>query len=381
MDRNIELRWPAVYKKTFGPLVFLTLAVLLLDAVVEYRTVGGFSPIVIKDFITVALCAIPYALFRFGVMSKQNVIALMVYTIVIGIMVMLPYRVQRPHIEFEVYFLKIEIILVILTYAIGILVNPRHIIDLLVMNLVFIAFCYFYTASFFDTEKYWYYIALITGTGVLGYKLHKIFIDINMQLGEANLVIQKQNTDLSKANDAKDQLLEILGHDLKAPFFHSSALMSLIDETTDSQKKEEYRALMKQAINDGDELVASLLDWVDVQSDYMKFELSAYDMRAILEEAISEVESAATLKDIKIHEDYNCGPLVKMDAKLMETIVRNLLNNAIKFSHNGAEVFVRMRCDKKNVTVEVEDFGVGIEPERIEELFKVGQIRPSMGTK
>ena len=71
LDRNIELRWPAVYKKTFGPLVFLTLAVLLLDAVVEYRTVGGFSPIAIKDFITVALCAIPYALFRFAVRQKK----------------------------------------------------------------------------------------------------------------------------------------------------------------------------------------------------------------------------------------------------------------------------------------------------------------------
>lgn len=193
-------------------------------------------------------------------------------------------------------------------------------------------------------------------------------------------MIQKQNTDLSKANDAKDQLLEILGHDLKAPFFHLSALMTLIDESTDPQKKEEYRALMKQAITDGDELVASLLDWVDVQSDYMKFELSAYDMRAILEEAISGVESAAALKNITINEEFNCEPLVKMDAKLMETIVRNLLNNAIKFSHNGSEVFVRMTCDKKNVVVEVQDFGVGIEPERIEELFKVGKIRPSMGT-
>jgi len=111
----------------------------------------------------------------------------------------------------------------------------------------------------------------------------------------------------------------------------------------------------------------------------MKFELSAYDMRAILEEAISGVESSAALKNIAINEDYHCEPLVKMDAKLMETIVRNLLNNAIKFSDNGSEVFVRMICDKKNVVVEVQDFGVGIEPERIEELFKVGKIRPSMG--
>lgn len=132
-------------------MVFLTLAILLLDDVVEYRAVGGFGPTVIKDFVTVALCVIPDALFRFGLMAKQNVISLMVYTIVIGIMVMLPYRVQQTHIEFEVYFLKIEIILVILTYAIGILVNPRHTLVLLVMNLVFIAFCYYYTASFFDT--------------------------------------------------------------------------------------------------------------------------------------------------------------------------------------------------------------------------------------
>jgi light-regulated signal transduction histidine kinase (bacteriophytochrome) len=68
---------------------------------------------------------------------------------------------------------------------------------------------------------------------LLGYKLNRIFFELNQQVSDANVLIQSQNEDLTRANAAKDQLFEIFGHGLKAPFSHLSALVTLSDHTDD----------------------------------------------------------------------------------------------------------------------------------------------------
>ena len=177
-----------------------------------------------------------------------------------------------------------------------------------------------------------FYIMLLTCTSLLGYKLNRIFFDLNQQVAEANALIQSQNEDLMRANAAKDQLFEILGHDLKAPFFHLSALITLCEHTNDPVKKEEYIQLMKIAIKDGDDLVASILNWVDVQSMYMTFELHEHDLLDMVKNAISVKETNAKLKNINIDLNIEEGLVMNMDVRMMETIFRNLVCNAIKFS-------------------------------------------------
>lgn len=194
-----------------------------VDAWVEYSA-GGLTPFFYKDIITASIIGICYALFGLKKISKTVAINITVYSIVIGIMILLPFRLELADFYFETYFLKVEIILVILTYAIGILVHPKHILYLLILNLIFIAACVYGMYGEYPISKFVFYIMLMTCNSLLGYKLNRIFLDLNHQVADANALIQTQNENLTRANAAKDQLFEILGHDLKAPF---TALISL----------------------------------------------------------------------------------------------------------------------------------------------------------
>lgn len=375
-----ELEWPAVYLKMFAPLMIVVMITIGVDAWVEFSA-GGLSPFFYKDIVTVIIIAGCYALFGLKKIHKTVAINITVYSIIVGIMVLLPFRLEKTDFYFETYFLKVEIILIILTYSIGILVHPKHILYLLLLNLIFIGACIYGMQGAYPVSKFVFYIMLLTCTSLLGYKLNRIFFDLNQQVAEANALIQSQNEDLMRANAAKDQLFEILGHDLKAPFFHLSALLTLFEHTNDPAKKEEYMRLMKNAIKDGDDLVASILNWVDVQSMYMTFELHEHDLLDMVKNAISVKETNAKLKNINIDLNIEEGLVMNMDVRMMETIFRNLVCNAIKFSHRDSSITVSGKKEGDYVIISIKDQGIGMSEEIKNELFKYGKIPPRLGTE
>ncbi len=378
--KDNELTWPEVYLRMFAPIMIVVLITIGADAWVEYEE-RGVSPFFIKDLITMVIIGFSYALFSLEKLTKTEVINISVYTIVVGIMLLLPFRLQLADFYFEVYFLKVEIILIILTYAIGILVHPKHILYLLILNLIFITACIVAMQDAYPISKFVFYVMLMTATSLLGYKLNRIFLDLNIQVAEANELIQSQNEDLKRANEAKDQLFEILGHDLKAPFFHLSALVSLLNNTDDEEKKQEYIDLMKDAICRGDKLVGSLLDWVDVQSTYLKFTLEKDSIERIIDTAIDVKKADATLKDLRIIKSVPSDFKIAMDSRMMDTIFRNLISNAIKFSYRGGNICVRAINKENEAFLSVTDEGVGMDEEVIQQLFTYGKIPTQKGTE
>ena len=375
-----QIEWPSVYLKMFAPLMIVTLITIGVDAWVEFAS-GGTTPFFFKDLVTIVIIGTTYALFGLNVISKTTAINITVYSIVLGIMLLLPFRLSNANFQFETYFLKVEIILIILTYAIGILVHPRHILYLLIMNLIFIASCIYGMDGAYPISRFVFYIMLMTCTSLLGYKLNRIFFDLNQQVSDANALIQTQNEDLMRANAAKDQLFEILGHDLKAPFFHLSALLTLFDNTEDPDKRSEYKKMMKAAIKDGDNLVASILNWVDVQSTYMKFELEEHNLSQIVDQAILYAHANAKLKEIAFKTDIDNSLTMLLDYRMMETVLRNLISNAIKFSARGSVVTIAASSDDKETTIQIIDNGIGMTEEIKNELFKYGKIPTRLGTE
>ncbi|GEM_PF-898760 len=378
--RGEQLEWPAVYLKMFSPMMIVVLITIGVDAWVEYST-GGLSPFFYKDLVTIGIIAFAYVLFLFKKIHKTMAINVTVYSIVIGIMALLPFRLDVEDFHFESYFLKVEIVLVILTYAIGILVNPWHILYLLILNLVFIAFCIYGMQGEYPIAKFIFYIMLMTCTSLLGYKLNRIFFDLNHQVSAANALIQSQNEDLKRTIAAKDQLFEILGHDLKAPFFHLSALLTLSDHTEDPEKKKEYKQMMKDAIKEGDQLVASILDWVDVQSTYMNFELHEGSVNEIVADTVLSEQIRAKLKDIQIETDIEPELRMQMDSQMMATVLRNIICNAVKYSHRNSTIQVVGKKGPDHIILQVIDKGIGMSEEIKNELFMYGKISTRVGTE
>lgn len=138
---------------------------------------------------------------------------------------------------------------------------------------------------------------------------------------------------------------------------------------------------MKTAIQDGDNLVASILDWVDVQSTYMKFELEKMSVDDLIDDAIHHKQMNATLKKIKIEKYFEEGLMMHMDCRMMETIKRNLICNSIKFSHREDNIKISGKVADSDVVISVTDQGIGRTEEIKNELFKFGKIPPRLGTE
>ena len=101
----------------------------------------------------------------------------------------------------------------------------------------------------------------------------------------------------------------------------------------------------------------------------------------MVKNAISVKETNAKLKNINIDLNIEEGLVMNMDVRMMETIFRNLVSNAIKFSHRDSSITVTGKKEGDYVIISIQDQGIGMSEEIKNELFKYGKIPPRVGTE
>jgi signal transduction histidine kinase len=188
---------------------------------------------------------------------------------------------------------------------------------------------------------------------------------------------------LRELNASKDRFFSIIGHDLRTPFSVISGLSVHLMEDWDSADRESNKqrlSLMVQSSNRALELLENLLTWAQLQSDGMKAEKRVVNVARLITNVTGLMEGAAARKQISIENSVEQGCVGFIDENMIATVLRNLLSNALKFSHKGGMVSVRASCTKERLLMEVEDQGTGIPPELKEKLFKVAEKTMRKGT-
>ncbi|WP_395373979.1 ATP-binding protein [Marinicella sp. W31] len=187
--------------------------------------------------------------------------------------------------------------------------------------------------------------------------------------------IKQLEVDLSAAEMAKMEFLATMSHEIRTPL---NGIVPLIDivldsELTDFQK--DYLTTAHTSATQMQKLIDDLLDFSKVEAGKMRIELSGLKVKKILEEVRFGLEAAAEKKglDVHINVDSSISPLLRGDPIRLRQVLTNLVSNAIKFSHNGTIVMsaVRLRSEGKHdiVRFSVQDEGIGIDSESIDELF------------
>ena len=203
----------------------------------------------------------------------------------------------------------------------------------------------------------------------------------------STLVQRRQFADLSEKfraqNALKDRLFTILAHDLRGPIGNLSLMLGMAcDQPLDDS---DLRAILKesrQASQSTYNLLDNVLGWVRSQLE----EVTALRERfPVLRSLVAvQVWLEATAKAKGVHLVVDCHESFTMvgDERMMETIVRNLVSNAIKYSPPGSTVIVRSRTvpDDGTLLIEVVDQGVGITEEKLAGLFSSEQKRSQPGT-
>jgi signal transduction histidine kinase len=186
--------------------------------------------------------------------------------------------------------------------------------------------------------------------------------------------IKNNENRLAQLNATKDKFFSIIAHDLKNPFntlIGISELMISNPEIKDSEDFDELMEGMFQTATLGHNLLENLLEWSRSQIGTIVLKPELISLDTIFEATSTFFKENAKAKDITISIPVNSGQMVYSDYNMTNFIIRNLLNNALKFSYRGSKIIMSMQSKDNFIIVSIEDFGIGIDPETMNKLFKI----------
>ncbi len=190
---------------------------------------------------------------------------------------------------------------------------------------------------------------------------------------------------LQKANEDKDKFFSIIAHDLRSPFQPVLMVADLLYKIPDSFRAEDVRqmggAIYSSAKNVFD-LLENLLQWSRMQLGGIEHQSSRLDLGQIVWRNVSLLKTMAADKGIILQNEVVEGIFVQADENMLDTVIRNLTANALKFTPRGGSVTIKAITSKSPTFVEVSvaDTGVGISPENLQKLFKIGLYHSTTGT-
>jgi two-component system, sensor histidine kinase and response regulator len=193
--------------------------------------------------------------------------------------------------------------------------------------------------------------------------------------------LKKYSADLKELNATKDKFFSIIAHDLRNPFTTLLGVSELLTRNVyDTDKIEKLVQLINESAKQGFSLLENLLEWARTQTGKMTYNPARINLKELILENILLLEIHAANKKIKLIDNNDQTIEVFADRDMVNTILRNLLNNALKFTHIGGKISVIAQKNDDFITITVKDTGVGIPKEDLEKLFRIDIKYSSVGT-
>jgi signal transduction histidine kinase len=200
----------------------------------------------------------------------------------------------------------------------------------------------------------------------------------------AEILFEKQVKELKELNISKDKFLSIIAHDLRNPFGaiigFSDLLLKNFTEIDDDTLHKGLKTI-ESAANQAYKLLENLLIWSRNQTGMYKFTPEVINMKDRIVQALKVAEGNASIKNIRLTSDISRDYLVYADQDMIDTVLRNLISNAIKYTRMGGKVKVSAKTNTNNIEITVADNGVGIAPNKQTEIFEIDKRTNTSGTE
>ncbi len=217
-----------------------------------------------------------------------------------------------------------------------------------------------------------------------------VFSDVT-ERREAQQKLEKYNTSLVELNKTKDKFFSIIAHDLRNPYSSMIGFSELLLEDLDTLTKDEIRDSLKIIRNSAKNslnLLENLLAWSRLETGRMPFDPAKVVLTNIVDEVVNVLFSLAYRKKIEISNRVELNVLLFADKNMLNTILNNLVMNAIKFTPIGGQVSISAVPDvsepdteKDFIRISVTDTGIGMEADVCTNLFASGKPISRPGTE
>ncbi len=195
--------------------------------------------------------------------------------------------------------------------------------------------------------------------------------------------LKESEQKLKELNASKDLFFSIITHDIRNPISIFLNIAELLVNSSQSMNDEEKMYFINELYNSAknlNSLLSNLLTWSRLQRGKIELIQSKEDIFDISRYVISLIEQYANNKGVKIISNLSQNTFIYADANMVSGIFRNLINNAIKFSHKGSEIIIDAIDRKTYIEISVQDFGIGIKEDDIGKLFKIDSQFTTLGT-
>jgi signal transduction histidine kinase len=204
------------------------------------------------------------------------------------------------------------------------------------------------------------------------------------ELEAQKIELKQKNAQLHELNASKDKFFSIISHDLKGPFHALLGYSQLLEETIDIATKDEIQSDIRKLQKITERLYAlleNLLTWSTLQRGGIKYHFEEIELDQVVESNLELFTPKAEQKQIILKNSITKGLLAYADSNMVNTILRNLISNALKFTPTGGIIEISTHSHNETyIEITVSDSGIGIKPEDISKLFRIDIQHTDTGT-
>lgn len=208
-------------------------------------------------------------------------------------------------------------------------------------------------------------------------------IKLTQLLEIKNKKIEQSENELRIINASKNKFFSIIAHDLKNPLHSILGYSFLLNTDYDRFNEEERRKFafdIHQSTNSIFRLLQNLLEWSRSQTGRLNYSPIVVEYQRILDNSLSVLRSLADQKNIEIKTSNNADLQIFADPLMIETVLRNLISNAIKFTPDGGQIEVSVNEADGQILISVSDTGIGLSEEQTQNLFRIDSKIKRKGT-
>jgi signal transduction histidine kinase len=218
------------------------------------------------------------------------------------------------------------------------------------------------------------------------YRIRKLELDkqkLQRKVEEQTSEISRKNEELLAINSEKDKFFSIIAHDLRGPF---SSLMMLTHEMAEGIQdlhKEEIGEILKVIKSSSENLfrlLENLLNWARIKQGKMPFSPMKIELSSFFTESLSLLILQAEVKKIDIAINISPGLSIYADRNMLQAVLRNLVSNAVKFTHSGGKIRVNAIEVDNQTMISVIDNGIGMNHDLLLKMFHIDEKSNRSGT-
>jgi PAS domain S-box-containing protein len=209
-----------------------------------------------------------------------------------------------------------------------------------------------------------------------------VFVDIS-ELKELEANLKKSEAELLKQNNEKDKFFAIIAHDLRSPFNGLLGLLEILCNDYNDFSDEQRIEMVKASLSSAEKLfllLSDLLEWARLQNNHIEINKEMVNLDVIVKDNIKLYLNDAQLKEISIKNNIELNTILNIDLNSINTVIRNLLINAIKFTQSSGCITFGLNQTNDGIEISIKDTGVGMSEDTIDKLFKLDKNITMPGT-